>query len=288
MKIIDTHIHFYDLDNKINSWIHRQANAPHLHKNHLPETLIHKSQAIICGIVHVEAHDSNIPTTVEIEWLAKIMQEVKNLPYRHIALADITLPYAEFCNIIHTISKYQAVVGIRHTFSFHRDFEYSPCNTDLSNHPNIAANLKCLKDHNLIFACQGYPYQINNLLLAIEQAGVTCILDHFALPAWKSANDNEHKLWQETILDLSKNPTIFLKLSGLDMFKSAAEFDDILDFCLDNFPPKQLLYGSNNPVSFKGDYNKWYNYLHNYFTNKKTGKETQEDIFLNSAAKLFF
>lgn len=288
MDIIDAHLHFYDLGNKINGWIYRQTDTPFLHKNCLPDMLSDKANHRVYAAIHIEAHDSSVPTTVEIEWLAKAMEDVKNLKYRHIALADVTLPHAEFRDVIAQVSKYDCVAGIRHIFSFNPSFKYSPCDSDLSNHPNIEANLKCLKDYNLIFDCQGYPYQINNLLPTIKESGVTCVLDHFSLPAWNKDNDADHKLWQQTIIKLTDEKKIFIKASGLDMFKNQDDFDGVIDFCVNNFPSERLIYGSNHPLSFKGDYNAWYDYLYNYIDKNSWPLGWKQKLFHQNAYDLFF
>lgn len=288
MDIIDAHLHFYDLSNNINSWIYRQNDAPFLQQNCLPETLAKKANHLIHSIIHVEAHDSNVPTTVEIEWLQQAMQNITKFRYRHIALADVTLPHDEFCKTIDQISQYACVAGIRHTFSFHDNFKYSPCNSDVSSHPNITANLTYLRESDLIFDCQAYPYQINNLLPAIDASGVTCILDHLALPAWNTDNDSDHQLWQHMITELAERKNVFIKMSGLDMFKQRDEFDSVIDFCVNNFPSERLLYGSNHPVSFAGDYNAWYNYLYNHIDTTALTFAQKGQIFYNNAYNLFF
>jgi L-fuconolactonase len=288
MQIIDSHIHFYDLSNNINSWISNEINSPFLQKDHLPNQLQQNSLATVYGAIHVEAHDSKIDTIVEIEWLQNIMLNETSLQYKHIAFADITLDNSEFQVIIDRIKSYKVVIGIRHILSFHDKFKYSPNSSDLSKNTNIAANLRYLAKNNLIFDCQCYSYQLKNLLPLIIQTNITTIIDHLALPYWGKNDNDEHLAWQQMIQQIAKQKNIYLKLSGLDMFQKQSNFAIILDYCINNFPTNRLIYGSNNPVSFEGDYNTWYNYIISYCKTNNLTKKEQEDIFYNNAYQLFF
>ncbi|MCC2625259.1 MAG: amidohydrolase [Burkholderiales bacterium] len=284
MKLIDTHLHFWDLNNNINNWVLRQTNAPFFNKNYLPEMQPKICDNELYGVVHVEAHDSAVTTITEIKWLDSIMKGNESLKYRHIAFADITLPITEFSTLIKQIKDYKKVIGIRHILSNNPKFDYSPCGEDLSSNSNIMQNLKYLAQNNLIFDCQMYPYQIQNIIPAITSSNVTTIIDHLALPAWNQDNDEDHKVWQQTIKNLSLLKNIFIKMSGLDMFKQEAEFDTVVNYCLENFPIEQLMYGSNYPVSFTHDYNYWYNYLNKL----NLSADEKEQIFFKNAHALFF
>ncbi len=283
MNVIDSHIHFWDLSKNINNWVFK-TNNPLLIKNYLPSDAIKKFNDSIYGVIHIEAHDSVIPTGVEITWLNGIMDNTPNLSYKHIAFVDITLPNKDFASTINQIKQNKNVAGIRHILSYNPKFDYSPCSEDLSKHANIAANLKYLAQNNLIFDCQMYPYQLNNILPAITESGVLSVVDHLALPAWREKDDPDHKLWQDTILGLSEIDNVFIKLSGIDMFRRETEFDEVVKFCLKNVPIGRLIYGSNYPVSFTHDYNYWFDYLNNL----GLSATEKEQIFFKNAFDIFF
>lgn len=280
MKFIDTHLHFWDLSNKINSWVLDQTDSHALKQNFLPDTLFANKELV--GVVHVEAHDSSVPTLEEVVWLSNIMQNHKGVKYAHIAFADITLPLVQFAATIDEIKEYSCIKGVRHILSHTPKYKYNPCNEDISGHKNILANLQYLKQNNLIFDCQMYPYQLYNVLPHIIKSGVKCVVDHFALPAWD--NHHDQQLWQNLIIELAKIRHISLKLSGLDMFQVEARFADIIDFCLSHFSSEQLLFASNYPVSYTNNYNYWYNYLNSHITDNNL----KQRILLGNAADLFF
>ena len=283
MQIIDTHIHFWDLANNINTWVSR-VNEPSLVKNYLPNQILNQSKEQLNGVIHVEAHDSAVPTITEINWLGKVMTDTPNLKYKHIAFVDITLPSNEFAKTIESIRVSKNVIGIRHILSCKPGFDYSPCEEDMSKNPNIPHNLSYLANLGLIFDCQMYPYQIDNIIAAIKTSGVTCVVDHLVLPAWKNENDEDHKIWQNTITELAKLDNVYIKVSGIDMFRKEPEFKKVLDFCFNTIPSSHLIYGSNYPVSFNHDYNYWYDYLNKY----ELSDATKEQLFFKTANNIFF
>lgn len=283
MGIIDSHIHFWDLSNNINNWVHR-VNTPSLEKNYLPNTMIKNFKENLYGVAHIEAHDSAIPTVQEVKWLNEVMKNTSDLKYSHVAFVDITLPKNEFSSILDTLKTYDHVKGIRHILSCNQKFNYSPCDTDLSTNPNIQDNLNYLAKVKFIFNCQMYPYQLNNILPAIASSGVTCVVDHLVLPAWNQTGDADHQVWQDIIIKLAKLNNAFIKVSGIDMFRKETEFKEVLDFCLNKFPTSRLMYGSNYPVSFNHDYNYWYEYLNKMDLSENTKKQ----IFFKNAHDVFF
>jgi predicted TIM-barrel fold metal-dependent hydrolase len=284
MKIIDAHVHFWDLNNKINNWVSRQTNLPFLNKNYLPGMLPELCEAGLYGVVHIEAHDSFIPTVTEIQWLDSIMQDNLATKYRHIAFVDITLPAIDFISEIKQIKEYKNVIGVRHIMAHHPDFGYSPCAEDLSNNSNILQNLIYLTQNHLIFDCQMYPYQINNILPAIIASKVITLIDHLALPTWNTDGDKDHKAWAAIIIKLALIENIFIKVSGLDMFKKESDFDIVVAYVLKNYPIKHLIYGSNYPVSFNHDYNFWHKYLDKF----NLSFEEKDNLFFKNAYDVFF
>lgn len=279
MKIIDAHVHFWDLANKINSWVLRQSNSC-LHKNYLPDDLLKMCVNELMGVVHIEAHDSIIPTMIEVEWLNNKMKNYK-IQYKHIAFVDITLPLYDFKKIIDQMAYHNNVVGIRHILSHSVKFNYNPNDNDLSSHENIANNLEYLASNNLIFDCQLYAHQISNILPAIVKSNIITVIDHMLLPAWDNHGDKDCQLWQDKIVEISQHKNIYMKLSLLGILQN--KFDFAVRFCLENFAINRLVYGSNYPISYNNDYNIWANYLDSLdYTDK-----IKEQIFYKNAQKLF-
>ncbi|MEN9391081.1 MAG: hypothetical protein RL017_378 [Pseudomonadota bacterium] len=276
MNVIDAHIHFWDLNNKINSWVLNQPRAE-LHRNYLPWTKNNYQ------FVHIEAHDANISPVQEIEWLATEMNKI-NGSYKHIAFVDITQAPLRFAAIINKLKTFDQVVGIRHILAYQQQSQYNPCNRDLSSNRNIGNNLLYLANNELIFNCQIFPHQLINLLAPLKYSGVTTVIDHMFLPLWQDINDSNGILWTKALDLIANLPNVYLKLSGIDMFQPEAIFTNTMQQCLQRFPVARMLYGSNFPVSFTSDYDFWYNFI------KQLIKlpEEQNQIFYANAFNLFF
>jgi L-fuconolactonase len=278
MKCIDAHIHFWDLSYGMNSWIFKQPRVE-LQKNYLPASLAENN----FSFVHIEAHDSAVPTLQEIEWLAMVMKRL-NIEYRHIAFADITQSPADFAAAIDSIKDHPNVVGIRHILSHNNRSKYNPCINDLSENKNIGDNLHYLAKNGLIFNCQVYPGQLENILPKIKLSGVTTLIDHMFLPIWRDINDQNGRVWSKSIGDIADASNIYLKMSGLDMLQSEDMFKNIVYECLDRFPLERMLYGSNFPVSFTNDYNYWYKFIDSIISAEKD----KNMIFYENSFNLFF
>lgn len=263
----------------MNSWVLKESN-PNLKKDYLPNNLIKNCKNELIGFVHVEAHDSAIPTIKEVEWLENEMKNHK-LSYKHIAFVDLTSSTVDFKKIIDQLVSYKSVSGIRHILSYAEKFDYNPNSEDLSKHENIPRNLEHLATNSLIFDCQVYADQLENILPAIVKYNNVTVIDHMLLPAWKSIDDEDCKYWQNAIIEIARHKNIYLKLSGLDMFQQ--DFDFAVKFCLENFPLERLMYGSNYPVSCNNDYNIWANYLDKL----DLSKEIKEHLFYKNAQKIF-
>ena len=105
--IIDTHVHFWDSNNKINSWVKKNPKFP---TNFSPMDLIKKYKSNLKGFIHIEAHDSNIPTSVEQKWLQSILERYK-MKIRTVAFLDITMNHKTFEENIIILKKYKLCIG---------------------------------------------------------------------------------------------------------------------------------------------------------------------------------
>ncbi len=258
LQVIDTHVHFWDLKQKINSWVLNQSNEALKH-DFLPQTLQQKMQDKLYGALHIEAHDSRIDTEIEIKWLMAVAQKCPNLQIKHIAYVDMTLPKVPFIAKLDKLKQYPQVVGIRHILAYEQGVDYCPESQDLSTHPNVLANLQILADYDLIFDCQAYPRQLLNLAPHLKASRVKTVIEHCGLPLWD--NHEQCQLWQQSMRVLSEVENVSLKLSGLQMLGQLAHSKAIVDYAIDCFGYQRLMYASNNPVCFRDNPLEWFKAL---------------------------
>ncbi|MGV3278645.1 amidohydrolase family protein [Rickettsiales bacterium LUAb2] len=282
-KIIDTHVHFWDINNNINTWIDGQSAEviKTIKHNFLPENYLANTNNEIAGIVHVQAHDDLTHTTKELQWLEEVSAKNPNLPINYIAFIDMTQNPESFNNELKKIMQYKKVVGVRHILSHKADAGYSPNDTDVTKNPNIAINLKSLANNNLMFDCQAYPYQILQMLPAISDTKILTVIEHLALPSFN--NQNDKKVWQDCIKVAAEIPHVNMKLSGLDMFGLINEVKPIVSDTINAFGTSRSVYGSNHPVCCTNNQDKWTNALLSLGLNK----QEEEQIFFSNAKKIY-
>ena len=209
MQIIDPHLHLFDLRLGRYDWLKPNfpPNWPDKHlisRDFSSEDLTLPSSLQLAGFVHLEAGFDNVHPWREIEWL----ESTVNLPFRSVAFADLTLPAAEFDTLLHTLTQYSSVVGIRHILD-------EQAQALLSN-PQVIRNLKQLAAKELHFEVQlsgGDLKAINHLVqIADENPSLVLVINHAAFP---SPDNWQH--WLETTELMADCSNIVIKASGWEM-----------------------------------------------------------------------
>ena len=112
-KIIDPHLHLFNLQRGDYAWLKPQ-NPPfwsdkHLiNKNFIEADILLSPPNQLAGFVHIEAGFDNHQPWREIDWL----QQHCTLPFKSVAFADITT--TTFAEHLEQLKQRNSVVGIRH------------------------------------------------------------------------------------------------------------------------------------------------------------------------------
>lgn len=243
MKIIDAHIHVWDLSNQINSWVSRSQDPNILQNISLNDYLDANQSLVIDGVVTIEAADSRHSLN-EVKWLDKIRRQY-SIKLKHIAYLDMLQDPIDFAANIDEYKHYNFVVGFRDIMSYSEQFDYSPCANDVTlsetNLDRLYLNLCCLAENNYLFNCQMYPEQLIRAFASIQKSLVKCVIDHAGLPTL----DN-FETWL-SMLKLYKRTAAF-KLSGLDL-NGLQDNYQICEKILESIPISDIQYGSNFPVT---------------------------------------
>ncbi len=246
MKFIDTHVHFWDLAQRINDWV---ENEPSLKRNFILSDYLSnnpKPEAIIT----VEAANGK-DSLKEAKWIEQfITNNSYGIKIKHIAFIDILQSSQEFINNLQSYIKLPIVIGFRHILSYSSSSRYSPAAFDFTKNTkllsNFNTNLAILKDNDYIFNCQMYPDQLLKVQDLIIKSGVRCIVDHCGLPIL--TNKLNYLLWLN-MLKYYKDSGIKFKLSGFDINNNELYHDEIISTMLDGLHSTQLVYGSNYPLT---------------------------------------
>ena len=162
-------------------------------------------------------------------------------------------------------------------------------------------------NRNLPFDAMLYHEQIPELTaLAREVEEATIILDHFGTPLgvgyYREREQDTFATWRRDIMELAKCPNVHVKMGGLGMIITGAEYhlrnmpptsSDLaakwgpyFDVCIEAFGTRRCLFESNFPVD-KAMYS--YGVLWNAFKRLTAGASAAEkgDLFMGTASRLY-
>jgi predicted TIM-barrel fold metal-dependent hydrolase len=258
MKIIDPHLHLFNLEQGDYQWL-KAGRAPFwsdkttIEKSFTEKDLHLSSPLTLAGFVHIEAGFDNQQPWREIAWL----EESCSLPFRTIAGINLLLSTNEFQQTLEKLCQYKSVVGVRDILD-ENAFQY------LSN-PQVQINLAQLAKQHLIFECQmpltdasatakliNMVNNLTTLTLVINHAG--CPPENVKCESWGN--------WLQSLQSLSHFENISIKCSGLEMINrdySVTWQQLVIDQCLQTFGLNKTMLASNFPLClFKSSYqNTW-------------------------------
>jgi len=245
-KIIDPHIHFFDLAKGQYQWL--QTNNPpfwsdkHLiQKNFTEQDLKLNDNFILEGIVHIEAGFNNNSPIKEINFL---QSTISNTPFKAIAFIDMTLAYEEFKLQLSNLQQQSnnKLIGIRHIME--------DDDIDLLFHENILNNLTILSELNLIFEAQFEFHNIDATQQLAQYAkglpNLTIVINHCGLPT-----ENKYQQWQQAIAILSPFHNIHIKCSGWEMDNRQYKqqwLKEIISHLVISFSKDSVMLASNFPL----------------------------------------
>lgn len=243
MKIIDPHLHLFDLKRGKYQWL-QPASPPYwedkglIYRNFQQQDLI-LSQAQLAGFVHIEAGFDNDAPAREIAWL----QQTITMPFKSIANANLCEPSKRFSDQLDVLRDYSSVVGVRHIFDDDA--------ASLLSQPQVIHNLASLARRQLIFETQlnGTDTQAIELLVDAAQhtPALTIILSHQCFcPVGEG-----RKLWQQNMKILSGCRNILIKASGWEMVArdyAARDVEYVVKQLLAMFGSQRVMLASNFPL----------------------------------------
>lgn len=250
MKIIDPHLHLFDLTRGQYHWLLPDL-APFwpdksiIRRDFSPQDLLLATPMQLSGFVHIEAGFDNEQPWREIAWLERyLLTNDRRLMLKTIACVDLTADSKTFANVLAKLSNYSSLAGVRHILDQHAQY--------LLNQPQVIANLAQIARANLIFEAQlnGNDSAAMQQLLAIAQAQseLVIILNHGAFCPQKR---QEFAAWQTNISLLAQANNVFIKASGWEMTDrhySWARVKQVVDFLIERFGIERVMLASNFPL----------------------------------------
>lgn len=284
MKIIDPHLHLFNLEQGDYQWLKTDSPPYWPDKKIIAESFTEKDLALstplqLAGFVHIEAGFDNQRPWREIAWL----ESSCSLPFKSIASVNLLLPTNEFQQTLDKLSKFKSVVGVRDIL------DENAC-AYLSN-LHVKKNLAQLAEQQLIFECQMPLTDVvaTEQLIAIinELPTLQLVINHAGWPPEDIAS-KQWQYWQNALEALSSYENIAIKCSGFEMVNrqySAQWQQRVLKHCLATFGLNKTMLASNFPLClFKESYQK--NWL-THFDNQQLSINELELLSYKNALRIY-
>lgn len=255
-KIIDTHMHLWDLSKKGHyAWLKTDSpvmvdlvgNYNQIKHSFSIEDYIAliKNQNVVKSI-HVEAAFDGNPV-METQWLQEISNQFE-FPNGIVAHADLADP--DVNEVLKQHCQYINMRGIRMTLNYdQKNPKLRWVDRDYLRDKQWKKGFSLLAKYNLIFDMQIFDTQIDDVISLVKEfPDNIVVINHYAWPL--DISENHLKIWQERLERLAEHPNVFLKLSGIGWIFKKAEFNTVNNYTLAGikaFGIDRCMFGSNCP-----------------------------------------
>ncbi len=254
MKIVDAHIHLWNLDENYYPWL-CDGDRPSvvgdyssLRRNYLVTDFINDCDNLdVIAAVHIQAEHDPRDHLRETRWLQGISDSAasRGIPQAIVASADLAPGDAE--TLLGAHCAFGNVRGIRQ--ALHRRLDEVPPYDPLLD-PAFRKKFHLLGKYGLSFDLQFFPRQGAEVeALVREHPDVQFILTHAGMPLWGDAE--RLALWRQSMVRLAQYPNVATKISGFGMWDgawSAKSIEPVVALAIDNFSCARCMLASNFPV----------------------------------------
>ena len=248
MLKVDTHQHFWNLDEVAYSWlvpeygpIYREF-APAELEPQLAAAGLDKTVIVQSANSYADT-DSMLAIAADRDWVAGVVG---------------WLPIHDPAETAKKLAEYGAnpyFKGIRHLI-------HDEPNPDWVVQKQVFEGLQILADRDLAFDVVAvFPNHLKHVpTLAEKVPTLKMVIDHLAKPP---LGEDDRAAWREQMTAAAESPNVYAKVSGLNTVTPDFEnwtYEDIkplIDFAIETFGPDRLMFGSDWPVAvLAGDYAK--------------------------------
>jgi L-fuconolactonase len=247
MKIIDPHLHLFDLELGYYHWL--QAENPpfwpdkqRINKSFSETDLVLTEPLFLSGFIHIEAGFDNEQPWRELAALEKTC----NKPFRAIANIDLTSSSQQVDTVLEKLAEHPSFVGVRHLLD-------DQVLALLSN-KQVINNISILNDTGLVFEVQLSlidQIPVAALCAVIENnLNIQFIINHAGFPP-TDIHTIEWQRWQSNLTKLSLYPHVAIKCSGWEMTHRNYKADwlnESLSLIFTLFGAKKVMLASNFPL----------------------------------------
>lgn len=236
--IIDSHQHFWQLDQPFNyEWLKSDIHAP-INKSYLPNDLLPHLQK--CGIdksVFVQTQHN----VAENRWVLKLA-EANDFIAGVVGWVDLSSDDCE--QQLAEFKDHPKFVGIRHVVQDEADDNFIV-------KPQFLKGMQVLEQHQLPYDLLFYTKHLKHATAVADAVpNLKLVINHLSKPEIKAGNIDS---WTIDMQNAAKRSNVYCKLSGMVTEAnwsdwSTADLQPYVDVVLEAFGPERCMYGSDWPV----------------------------------------
>ena len=278
MKIVDSHIHFWDPDYLRYHWL---DDLDSINKPFLPETLTQASGEMVDieKIVFVQCDCLPQQGLQEVAWVTQL---AKNDPRIQAIVAFAPLEDGDRVqDYLEQLQAYPLVKGVRRLIQSEGE--------GFSTQPDFVSGVQLLADFDYRFDICIKHHQLPDVMQLVEQCpDISFVLDHIGKP------DIQAQLfdpWREQIQTLASYPNVHCKISGLvteaDLKHWTREdLKPYIDYTVEVFGIERVMYGGDYPVSLLAtNYQEWIRTL--LWVTEDLSDDERHQLFYTNATELY-
>ena len=245
IPFIDTHVHFYDLQNPKLRYDLLQPGARHeilediraiqAQRYWADDWLAEVRFANVIKSIHVQCAGGIEDPVEETRWLQAFADR---LGHPHGIVAEVHLAQPDAEAVIERHLEFPNVRGVRE----YRDDDYL-------RDPAWQRGFASLDKHGLVGCVHARPDTYADVKrLASRHPHMTVCLDHAGFPRQRDAD--YFALWKREIMNLAEAPNVIVKVSGLDICDPHWTIESMRPWvlsCIEAFGPGRTVFASNWP-----------------------------------------
>jgi predicted TIM-barrel fold metal-dependent hydrolase len=247
LELIDTHIHFWDLDNPqlCYSWLQPEGEDELLGERleelkgtkYLVDDFIAETRkANVVKAIHVQAALGIDDPVRETEWVQAAADRT-GFPHAIVVHSNLKDPRVE--QELERHCQFSNVRGLR-------DFSEGEYLVD----PDFHRGYALLEQFNLVASVAVFGYDVTKVRdLARKFPAIPMVIDHCGEPA--ARDDDYFHSWKRAMGTLAEAENIRIKISGLGMVDHDWTPESIRPWvlsCIETFGPARCVFGTNWPV----------------------------------------
>ena len=285
MKIVDPHIHLWDLDTHHYPWLANPGvsfvgDARALKHNYLITDFLSDADSAsaaaaggttgsddtnaaainplasserfeLIKAVHVDANHDPADPVAETRWLQSVADQAasRGMPNAIVAGADLSNDQVEAVLAAH--AAFPNTRGIRQILNVHANPLYDYVGRHFMRDPVWRRNFGLLRKYRLSFDLQLYPSQMPEAVeLARENPHTPFIVNHAGMFVDRDSVQG-WRAWREGLRALAACENVSVKISGLAMFDHEWSVESLRPYVLetiDAFGTERAMFASNFPV----------------------------------------